>query len=105
QRLPDSGGLAYWKDQLNQGLNRDAVLLAFMFSPEFQNFMDTALGVASQRAEVAFVVDVYRAALSRLGDSGGFQFYRDSMRSAQCQGRTAVANLAHDTLVNFFNSA
>lgn len=36
-RVPDSSGLAYWEDQLNQGKSRFSVLNGFLYSQEFNS--------------------------------------------------------------------
>jgi hypothetical protein len=83
RRAPDSGGKAFWLQQL-VALGREGVILGFMFSPEFQSYMDGLFGAYSQRPETALVVDVYRGSLSRIPDSGGFAYWRDSLRKGQC---------------------
>jgi hypothetical protein len=107
QRAPDSGGMSYWLDQIAQGLNREAVLLSFMFSPEFQTFMDGILGTGFvQRPETALTMDAYRAAFSRLPDSGGFAFWRGTIRTAQCNpGGNAVDTATRNLVIYFFDSA
>jgi hypothetical protein len=44
-RPPDSGGLAYWTDQLSQGASRSTVLDYFVYSTEFNDFMDEIFGI------------------------------------------------------------
>jgi len=39
QRDPDAGGLAFWLNQLARGMTRNRVMAHFLFSPEFNNFM------------------------------------------------------------------
>jgi hypothetical protein len=39
-RPPDQGGLNYWTDNLAQGMNRNEVLDNFVYSTEFNDFMD-----------------------------------------------------------------
>jgi hypothetical protein len=90
QRSPDPGGLNYWVGQLNQGLPRDVAMFAFLFSTEFSTFMTGLYGDTSVRAEVDAVVDFYRGFLNRLADNGGFTFWLNKFRTAQCQGSAAV---------------
>src|SRR4029077_13246155 len=71
-RAPDSGGLAFWKGQLDSGLPREVLLAQFMFSPEFTAFAQAIFGTPLTRAEVYAVTDFYRGLLARLPDSDGF---------------------------------
>jgi len=89
-RAPDSGGLAFWKGQLDSGLPREVLLASFMFSPEFVNFTTAIFGNVSARAEVNAVTDFYRGFLSRLPDDGGYNFWVQRFRAAQCQGQAAI---------------
>jgi hypothetical protein len=103
QRDPDTDGQNFWLGQMANGLNRDAVLLGFMFSPEFQSFMDSAIGIYNQRPETALTMDGYRGAFSRLPDSGGLSYWRGTIRTGQCNGNTYGAS---DELVStYFNGA
>jgi hypothetical protein len=86
QRLPDAGDKAFWQQQLDGGMNREGVILGFMFSAEFNAYMDAVLGAFTQRPETALTMDVYRAALTRFPDSGGFDYWRGTLRTAQCNG-------------------
>ncbi len=40
-RTPDASGLSYWKDVLNSGTSREAVLSGFANSPEFKQIMQS----------------------------------------------------------------
>src|SRR5207237_3490739 len=103
QRDSDASGKGYWQGQIDAGLSREAVILGFMFSAEFQSFMDSAIGSYTQRPETALTMDVYRGALSRLPDSDGFNYWRGTIRTGQCNGTSASASSA---AVNpFFNLA
>jgi len=44
-RAPEPSGLAYWTDQLSQGVSRDTALNNFVLSTEFNNFMDEIFSV------------------------------------------------------------
>jgi hypothetical protein len=90
-RPPDAGGLSYWNGELSGGLPREVALVAFMFSAEFANFTQAIFGNTAARAEVDTVVDFYRGILARLPDSGGFNFWVQQFRTAQCQGASQVA--------------
>jgi hypothetical protein len=46
-RGPDSGGLNYWTaGQLSQGVDRNAVLDSFVYSAEFNEFMNNLFGIS-----------------------------------------------------------
>jgi DNA-binding beta-propeller fold protein YncE len=83
-RQPDASGLAYWNDQLAQGLPREMVLVSMMFSTEFRDFSRAIYGEAAARPEVGVTGDFYRGLLARLPDSAGFDFWVGRFRAAQC---------------------
>ncbi len=89
-RAPDAGGLAFWTGQLAGGMPREVALVSFMFSTEFVNFTQAIFGVTAVRAEINTVVDFYRGLLGRLPDNGGFAFWVQQFRTAQCQGPAFV---------------
>jgi hypothetical protein len=102
-RAPDAGGLAYWSGQLASGLPRDALLLSFMFSPEFATYMQSAVGTSVARAEVNMVMDFYRGVLGRLPDAGGFAYWLQLFRNAQCQSGSAVYAQVNNISTQFLN--
>jgi hypothetical protein len=87
-RIPDAGGLAYWKGQLDQGMPREVLLAEFMFSAEFTSFTQAIFGNSAVRREVDAVFDFYRGLLSRLPDNGGLNYWVGQFRAAQCSGDT-----------------
>jgi len=89
-REPDIGGRDYWLWQISQGLTREVILVDFMFSPEFKSFTTSIFGDTSVRRELDAVMDFYRGLLSRLPDDGGFGFWVNRFRAAQCAGEAAV---------------
>jgi Tol biopolymer transport system component len=89
-RTADQAGLNYWKGQLDQGLPREVALSAFTFSSEFAAFTQARFGSTAVRAEIDTVGDFYRGILARLPDDGGFNFWLQKFRTAQCQGAAAV---------------
>ncbi len=89
-RAPDAAGLAYWVGQLDAGMPREVVLVSYMFSGEFATFTQAIFGNVAVRREVDTVVDFYRGLLARLPDDGGFNFWVQRFRAAQCSGSTAV---------------
>lgn len=89
-RAPDAGGLAFWVGQLQAALPREVALASFMFSTEFAGFTQAIFGNTAARPETNTVMDFYRGMLSRLPDDGGFAFWRQKFRAAQCIGPQAV---------------
>jgi hypothetical protein len=85
-RAPDSGGLTFWGDQLVAGMDRGAMLNNFLFSTEFSNTMTGQFGSTTVRPEINLTIDLYRGILGVLPDSGGFNFWLDQIRVAQCRG-------------------
>ena len=104
-RAPDAPGLAFWTSSLQQGMPREVALASFMFSPEFTNFAQAIFGNTAVRAEIDTVVDFYRGILSRLPDSGGFNFWRQIFRTAQCNGSGAVTTQADAISKSFLQGA
>ena len=89
-REPDPAGQAFWVSYLTQGVDRNAVLINFLFSPEFNAFMTNLFGPANVRPEIDMTMDFFRGILGRLPDDGGFNFWLGQLRAAQCQGPAAV---------------
>jgi len=89
-REPDPSGQAFWENYLTQGVDRNAVLINFLFSPEFSAFMTGLFGSPSIRPEVNMTIDFFRGILGRLPDDGGYNFWLSQLRTAQCQGQAAV---------------
>jgi hypothetical protein len=89
-RTPDGAGLSFWNAEIVGGLPRGVALAAFMFSTEFRNFSQGIFGVPSVRPEVDAVVDFYRGLLGRPPDTGGFNFWLQRFRAAQCGGQAQV---------------
>jgi hypothetical protein len=107
-RVPDAGGLAYWKGQLASGITRDMVIASFTFSPEFTNFTQAIFGSTAVRAENDMVTDMYRGFLQRLPDDAGFAFWTGKLRAAQClpynQSSAAVKQAVNDLTHEFLAS-
>jgi hypothetical protein len=85
-RAADAGGAAFWTSQLQGGLTREVLLASFLFSPEFTSFTQSIFGNTAARPEVNVVMDFYRGLLARLPDGGGFGFWVQQFRQAQCLG-------------------
>ncbi len=84
-REPDGPGLAFWQGELNAGISRSALLMSFLFSTEFSNQMTSLFGATAVRPEVNMTIDLFRGALGRLPDDGGFNFWLGQLRAAQCR--------------------
>lgn len=106
-RTADQGGLDYWKGQIALGLPRDMVMYAFMFSNEFNTFMNQNAGGGEQRAEIGAVIDYYRGAFGRLPDDGGMKYWVNRFRTAQCSSNATgdVYAAAIDIAGGFFGGA
>jgi hypothetical protein len=105
-REPDAGGLAYWAGQVAGGMSREAVLNAFMFSPEFAVFTQAIFGNTAARAEINVVMDYYRGLLARLPDTTGFLYWRGQFRAAQCAPNAAASvRQQADTISKSFMSS
>jgi hypothetical protein len=89
-RTPDATGFTDFTGQLAAGMPREVILAAFMFSQEFTNFTQGIFGATTVRKEVDTVIDFFRGLLGRLPDDGGFNFWVQRFRAAQCQGGSAV---------------
>ena len=94
-RGPDGPGLSYWTGQIGQGMPREVVLASFMFSTEFVNFTQAIFGNTAARAEVDTVLDFYRGLLARLPDQGGYDFWVQQFRTAQCTGGGGAAGAVY----------
>jgi len=103
-REPDGPGQAFWENYLTQGVDRNAVLINFLFSPEFSAFMTSHFGSPAIRPEVNMTVDFFRGILGRLPDDGGYNFWLGQLRTAQCQGAAAVTAKAAELAQLFVGS-
>jgi hypothetical protein len=103
-RIPESGGLTYWLSQLSGGSSRDMVMYFFMFSSEFNDYMEGLYSDTSTRAEIYAVVDFYRGILNRLPDDGGYIYWLNRFRAAQCIGSAAVTTEVETVSSLFFSS-
>jgi hypothetical protein len=104
-RAPDAGGLGFWTGQIASGMPRDVALVSFIFSAEFAGFTQSIFGVPTARAESSAVMDYYRGILGRLPDDGGYTFWTQQFRAAQCQGSAAVYAEADAISASFTTSA
>jgi hypothetical protein len=104
-RAPDSGGVDYWRGLIAAGLTREAVLTSFLFSPEFTNFTVAIFGPNTSRPESTLVMDYYRGFLSRIPDDGGFGYWTQQFRTAQCAGAPAVYGQSDSISASFLFGA
>ena len=105
QRAADPGGLQFWKSQLAQGMPRGVVLAGFQFSPEFNQFVATNLGLIGARSEGTVLIDLYRGYLNRLPDQDGLGYWLGQFRTAQCMSLDALADRASQIASLFQSSA
>jgi hypothetical protein len=103
-RAPDSQGITYWLNELSSGSSRDMILYFFMFSNEFNTFMNGLYGDTSTRAENYGVVDFYRGIMNRLPEDDGFAYWLNRFRAAQCVGPAAVTAEVESISSYFFAS-
>jgi hypothetical protein len=94
-----------WLAYLTQGVSRNEVMNYFVFSAEFNAYMEGIFGPTTTRPENNLVNDFYRGILSRIPDNGGFNFWLASMRTAQCAGAQQVQNVSSQIASSFFASA
>jgi endonuclease YncB( thermonuclease family) len=104
RREPDASGLSFWMGQLAASLPRDITRYSFLFSTEFDRFMENQFGASASRAEVDIIVDFYRGLLKRLPDSAGFYYWQGRFQAAQCQDAVAVTAEVDAISALFVNS-
>jgi hypothetical protein len=102
-RAPDAGGLAYWSQQLALGVSRESLLVEFARSVEFSRLLAQQGGTTASRPEADMVTSFYRGILARLPDSGGFRYWLQRFRVAQCASAGAVGSEADAVSHSFFN--
>ena len=66
-RAPDTGGLGYWIDRMDNGTSLWDVAGAFASSPEYTG--------AGPKSDAAFVTSLYNNVLHRAPDQGGFDYW------------------------------
>ena len=104
ERTPSQAERDFWIDQILQGVSRNTVMNAFVFSVEFNTYMAGIFGPRLARPENNLINDSYRGLLSRLPDNSGFNYWLGRVRTAQCGGNPAeIRNLAYQ-IVSLFLS-
>jgi YD repeat-containing protein len=104
-RTPSQGEVDYWVSYLGQGMSRNEVLVFFVFSEEFRNYVGQVFGVMTARPENNLINDFYRGIVSRLPDDEGFNYWLGWMREGQCVGTQEVINLSYQIASLFVSSA
>lgn len=74
-RKPDSGGLGFWIQQLDNGVPLKSIADFFLSSVEF----GTLYG--SSPSNAAFVDALYKNVLNRIGEKGGVDFWNSALNS------------------------
>lgn len=72
-RVPDLGGEGYWIRAMDSGLSLLAVAQAFIDAPEFTSLY-------GQASDSAFVTAMYKNALHREPDQGGFEYHLAALK-------------------------
>ena len=103
-RTPSNNEIAYWCGFLEDNLSRNVIMNYFVYSNEFEIFMEDTYGVGTNREECNLINDFYRGFMNRLPDSGGFNGWLSLMREAQCKGAGAVKDLSHSMVLGFITS-
>ena len=82
-RLPDTSGLSFWTNAIENGSALRALADAFVGSTEFQ----ATYGALSNRA---FVDRVYQNTLGRLGDDGGTNFWTGQLDAGVSRAEVVI---------------
>ncbi len=82
-RLPDTEGLQYWTQALQNGTPLEAIQQAFLQSPEFATM---AAGSAT-----AFLTAAYENALGRPADADGLQFWTQQLAAGTSRAEVLAA--------------
>ncbi|MCM2264661.1 MAG: DUF4214 domain-containing protein [Desulfuromonadales bacterium] len=95
-RSPAPAETAFWTDRIVSGVSRNTVMNYFVFSSEFDSYMQDRLGIPVARPENNMVNDFYRGLLSRTPDDGGYNYWLDSFQTAQCNADAdSISSLAY----------
>jgi hypothetical protein len=106
-RQADWEGASYWLSQLFAGMPTDTVMSWFLFSPEFTETMNVAFPGQTARAETYLVLNLYGGLFRRLADTGGYTYWTEQFRTAQCDANpaTAVRNVINGASSSFVGGA
>lgn len=95
-RSPSPTETAFWTDRIVNGVSRNTVMNYFVFSSEFDAYMQDRLGIPSARPEYNMVIDFYRGLLSRTPDNSGYNYWLDSFQTTQCNADAdSISSLAY----------
>jgi FtsP/CotA-like multicopper oxidase with cupredoxin domain len=95
----------FWSAYLTQGVSRNEVLNEFVFSAEFNTYMENLFGPSTTRPENNLINDYYRGILSRLPDTPGFNYWLPILRAAQCTGAQQVQSVSYQIVSSFIAGA
>lgn len=88
-RVPDTGGLGFWINALDDGASLNGVARGFISSPEFKALY------GSNASDRDFVTKLYNNVLDRNPDQGGYDFWLGAMANGLSR---------EDVLINFSES-
>jgi lysophospholipase L1-like esterase len=90
-RAPDTAGLTYWKDLLNNGTSRFTILNGFLHSTEFKNLTESYNIVAVDPSE--FLVErFYTKALERDPEQEGFAHWVNLLKTKKVTASQIARN-------------
>lgn len=87
-RTPDQGGLSYWLDKIDAGMELVDVAKGFVASAEFQS----VYGTNPTNAE--FVAKLYQNILGREAEAGGLTFWVNELDSGARDKATVLAQIS-----------
>lgn len=109
-RTPDSGGLAAWKDPLDNGMSREHIFGGLANSAEFAGLCSSAGIVQGSYASsqprdknyniTAFVSRLYKLCLGREVDAGGLDSWAESLLSGAEGAKVAYGFFFSDEMAN-----
>jgi hypothetical protein len=82
-RAPDAGGLAYWKQQLANGVPLATIQQQLQASPEAQQKTATTTNTATQTTAADPITGLYKSVLGREPDAGGKAYWQSQLNSGK----------------------
>lgn len=82
-RLPDQGGMAFYRDGRAGGRSLESVSEEFLGSPEF-------VAIYGSLSNGAFIEQLYRNVLGRNGDSGGIGFWTSQLNAGRSRSGVVI---------------
>jgi len=100
-RTPDTEGLVYWLDKLQNGVSRSEVLEGFANSKEFKE-KTASYGIKFKSTLTEkFVNRLYTIGLTRYPDGAGFRYWVNGLTQGQFNARIAVTGFVFsDEFIN-----